>query len=603
MTFIFYLMQSSKIFRQFKVALLLFLWIGATLANVPTLWAKSKPQGRSAEMMEFVFEEKNRHGAIIKNKIRVGFNRRRIRIQLQPRSGEGVFQFGKRVMQDWQTRYQAISKYNQNRPLQIGRFVSFPFNTLKGAIQGVALQGLFPNDTAEEHGWVHRITYSGETMGFVAGVFAKRGISARKLLKYNQLKNGGKSLGISDKITIPWKWLREELNLRPLAVRAPLKIGKDQKGKQYAYYQLKRGETIYSSVVIRFTDRVLPKEVSRLSDQLLALNQVANPEKITLNKKLKIPLEWLSEEYLLDKKPKQVAKSSSKKRRRVKKAKKFRRNQAIHVILDAGHGGNDPGAVSGSSKNGDRIYEDEVVYDIMLRMKEALEKKGIIVHPTLKDPNQSKPRRKLLKKDKDEVLLVHPAYRLKSNDVGVNLRVYLANHIYTELVHRKKVPKENIMLMSIHGDALHKSLRGAMVYYPDPRLRTKVFGLRSKVYRKRKEYKRRIRFSRKENEAIATASKAFGKTIIQRFKQARIPTHRSKPVRSYHYRNGQRTLPAILRYSKVPTSVLVEVANLNNAQDRRNILKAKNRQKIAQVLVQAIQTHYKRQINLQIASR
>ena len=589
------------------LCLLIGIGIGGATGDFSLLWAKQKAKGkrRSVKMEEFVYEEPISRKGVSgkKSKIRAGFNQRRIRIQLQPHFGEGAFQFGKRVMRDWQNRYQDILKYNNNRSLKAGQFVSFPFHTLKGAIQGIALRGLFPNDTAEEHGWSHRITYPGETLSFVAGVFTKRGISARHLLKYNKLKHNGKALGIGDTIIIPWKWLRNELSLRTIAVRPPLKVGKDSEGKQYAYYQLKKGETIYSSVIIRFTDRVLPREVTRLSEQLLALNNVSDPEKIPLNKKLKIPLEWLSEEYLLEKKPEQISKRKPGTKSSAKKVTPFPGNQLFHVILDAGHGGSDPGAISGSSKRGDLVFEDEVVYDIMLRMKESLEAQGFIVHPTVKDPNQKKPLQKLIKKDKDEILLVNPAYRMTNNNVGVNLRVYLVNHIYEKLVHRKKVPKENVLLMSIHGDALHKSVRGAMVYYPDSRLRTKVFGLRHKVYRQRKEYKRRIYFSGKENQAIAESSKAFGITLISNLKRAGILTHRPRPLRSYHHRNGHRTLPAILRYSKVLVSVLVEVANLNNAHDRRGILQSKNRQKIAKALVESIQNHFKTTRSLHVASR
>ena len=41
----------------------------------------------------------------------------------------------------------------------------------------------------------------------------------------------------------------------------------------------------------------------------------------------------------------------------------------------------------------DLIYEDEVVYDVSKRMSELLKKEGVIVHPTLADPNQKKPVR------------------------------------------------------------------------------------------------------------------------------------------------------------------------------------------------------------------
>lgn len=544
-------------------------------------------------MTEFVIKD-NGSSTTEKNKIRVGFSRGRIHIQLQPHFGEGPFQFGKRVMRNWQKQYLKILKYNHNRPLHAGQFISFPFKTLKGPLQGIALRSLFHNDTPEEHGWAHRVSYSGETLSFIAGVFTKNGISAAKLAQYNKLKNQGRTIGLGDTLIIPWQWLRKELDLQPIVVRPPLTQGKRAQENAYAYYRLKQGETIYSSV-IRFTGRILPSEVNRLSNQLLALNKISNPKKIYLKKKIKIPIEWLSEEYLWEKKTQPVVPTGL--------PKKPSPQTPIHIILDAGHGGNDPGAVSGSKKNGDLVYEDEVVYDIMLRMKKSLETQGYKVHPTIKDPNQSQPRKKLKTEDRDEILLVHPAYQLLDSGVGVNFRVYLANYIYKKLVAQKKVPKENIIFLSLHGDARHESLRGAMVYYPDSRLRMKVFGLRNKIYRKRKEYKRRIWFPQKENRLSAEVSKAFGQTIIQTLKASNVLIHKPQPLRSYHYRNGHRTLPAILRYSKVPTSVLVEVANLTNTQDRRAILKSKNRQKIAESLVQSIDNHFKKKISLQVAAR
>ena len=64
-----------------------------------------------------------------------------------------------------------------------------------------------------------------------------------------------------------------------------------------------------------------------------------------------------------------------------------------------------------------------------------------------------------------------------------------------------------------------------------------------------------------------------------------------KPLRPYYYRHGERTLPAVLRYSLVPVSVLVEVANLNNPADRRAILSYRMRDRIARGLVSAVERY------------
>jgi len=71
-----------------------------------------------------------------------------------------------------------------------------------------------------------------------------------------------------------------------------------------------------------------------------------------------------------------------------------------------------------------------------------------------------------------------------------------------------------------------------------------------------------------------------------------LPTHRGRTVRGYFYRRGKKSLPAVLRYSKVPTSILVEVANLKNLKDRRSLLKSQTRQKMAEALVHSIGQHY-----------
>jgi len=284
-----------------------------------------------------------------------------------------------------------------------------------------------------------------------------------------------------------------------------------------------------------------------------------------------------------------------------KKSKTSRKNSVhkIHVILDSGHGGGDPGASGGSRKNKDLIYEDEVVYDVSQRISRLLKKQGVIVHPTLADPNQKTPVRYLSHRhDKDEQLLVTPRYSTRNSRIGVNMRVYLVNHIYKEL-RKQKVPSENILFISLHGDSLHTSLSGVMVYYPDHRLRRGSFRLKNKIYRRIKEYSSKLTFQTKDNLHSEKLSKSFGKVIIDEFRKTKLRTHRvASAVRGYLYRKGKKTLPAVLRYSKVPTSVLVEIANLNNRRDRRDLLKSKIRQRIANAISNSVFAHFGRSSGL-----
>ena len=573
-------------------------------------------------------------------KMLVGWNGKRLVVKLKPLVGEGGYSLARRVLLSNFRNLKTIRKYSKTRRLYRNRFITFPLKVINGSIRSSALKAVFFKDKAGIGYWKHRVTFAWETTSMIAGLFTKEGIKAGHLVRYNKMRNKGNILKKGDVIKIPWKWISPELSLRQVSLKPPLKLKQDKLGKLYAHYQMKHGETLYSSVVIRFTGRLLNDEVNQVANKLLKLNNISNAKLIQSRQKIRIPLEWLSEEYLVSQSndvssgkgstKKTKLKRIKLKRTKLKKTKKIKSSKAvaskkklkrgkstqkvvahktkskrkknvhkIHVILDSGHGGRDPGASAGSRKNKDIIYEDEVVYDISKRMSKLFKKQGIIVHPTLADPNQKQPIRYLSRShDRDEHLLVTPRYLTRNARIGVNMRVYLVNYIFKNL-RKKKVPSENILFISLHGDALHSSLSGAMVYYPDSRLRRGRFNLSSKIYRKRKEYSTQLTYKPRDNKYSEKLSKSFGKVIIEEFRELKLRTHRvSSAVRGYLYRKGKKTLPAVLRYSMVPTSVLVEIANLNNRLDRRDLLKSKTRQKIAKAITNSVTTHFDRSSGL-----
>ena len=560
------------------------------------------------------------------SKMLVGWNGKRLVVKLKPLVGEGGYSLARRVLLSNFRSLKTIRKYSKTRRLYRNRFITFPLKVINGSIRSSALKAVFFKDKAGIGYWKHRVTFAWETTSMIAGLFTKEGIKAGHLVRYNKMRNKGNILKKGDVIKIPWKWVSPELSLRPVSLKPPLKLKQDKSGKFYAHYQMKHGETLYSSVVIRFTGRLLNDEVNQVANKLLKLNNISDAKLIQSRQKIRIPLEWLSEEYLgsqtndVSSRKTSVKKTNKKKTKKIKsskavaskkklkrgkstqkavaqKTKSKRKNNVhkIHVILDSGHGGRDPGATAGSLKNKDLIYEDEVVYDISKRMSKLFKKQGIIVHPTLSDPNQKQPIRYLSHShDRDERLLVTPNYLTRNARIGVNMRVYLVNHIFKNL-RKKKVPSENILFISLHGDALHSSLSGAMVYFPDSRLRRGRFNMSSKIYRKRKEYSTNLTYKPRDNKYSEKLSKSFGKNIINEFRELGLRTHRvSSAVRGYLYRKGKKTLPAVLRYSMVPTSVLVEIANLNNRLDRRDLLKSKTRQKIAKAITNSVTTHFDR---------
>jgi N-acetylmuramoyl-L-alanine amidase len=188
-----------------------------------------------------------------------------------------------------------------------------------------------------------------------------------------------------------------------------------------------------------------------------------------------------------------------------------------------------------------------------------------------------------------------PPYPMDSVHVAVNLRVYLVDSIYQRLL-RQGVAPEQIVLLSIHGDALAPTLRGAMIYYPDFRLRTPEFSPQGRAYRARTEARAHlIRFTDSGNRVAQAASQDFATLVLEQLNAQQVRISRRKSLRSFYYRDGVRTLPAVLRYSRVPQSVLVEVANLNNPEDRRELLLSAARQRIAQGLASAVDAYRVRQ--------
>lgn len=369
-----------------------------------------------------------------------------------------------------------------------------------------------------------------------------------------------------------------------------LSYGSDADGP-YAIYRLKRGEAIYSAVVVRFTGRLDAADVNELAADIIRRSRIADVKDIAVGHPIKIALDHLLPEYLPPGDPRRVAweKSEAGVARYTNPARS-RDLEGVAVILDAGHGGRDRGA----AHNG--VWEHDYVYDILCRIKHLLEKETRArVLTTIRDREEGYAIRTKTKvrRSQAEVLLTDPPYPLQPGTMSVNLRWYLANSYHRALVEEGFDPLK-IVFTSLHADARHPSLSGAMVYVPGEEYRRGRYGNGGARYAKYSEVRQApfVSFSRPERERSEALSREFATSFIEALQGAEIPVYQHSPIRERIIRRGRSWVPAVLRCNIVPVEVLIEICNLSNNKDSQRLGKPSFRQKVAEAYVEALRNYY-----------
>ncbi len=199
------------------------------------------------------------------------------------------------------------------------------------------------------------------------------------------------------------------------------------------------------------------------------------------------------------------------------------------------------------------------------------------------------------RKNTDQVLLTTPNYDLEDPVVGVNLRWYLSNAIYRRV--SRTVDPSKIIFISLHADSLHPSLKGAMAYIPGERyVRNLSFEKRDQVYLARAEVREEPSVSHSAEEAFQAEafSNRLAESLMSSFRREGLEVHPFDPVREHVVREKREWVPAVIRYNKVPTRVLVEVCNLANPEDRSRLTTSQWRNEVARALADGITTHFRR---------
>ena len=485
------------------------------------------------------------------------------------------------------------------------------FQELSPAGKRWALAMLFPGDVWSEEEVRHLVRWPHlESMWLMSALFMGHGQNYDRLQAANP--SNPEKLQVGDRWLIPKVLLsldlggeaqgpakrvqpEDELNdeARVAAYRALLSFDQDAQGP-YAGYRLRKGEALYSSVVMRYTDQVDPKGVNDLALQLAKRSGIADVRGIQPGQLIKIPLKLLANPF----QPEGTEALAEEREvraevRRTPRVEAGPRLAGIRIVLDAGHGGVDRGA----SANG--VWESDYVYDITMRVRRILEQDteaqvsstirypalGFGVRARIKSPSASA-----------EILTTPPFVNdgESPNAVSVHLRWVLANDLFASFT--RKGDDKKTLFISFHADSLHPSARGTMVYVPGAAGVPSSFSLGAARGARVKEMAQgsRVVFSGRERLQGEARSRLFAETLLTTLQGERIPVHANRPIRNIIQRGGKGFVPAVIRYSTAAAKVLLEVLNLTNDSDAENLQDPEFRERYADAVVKGIKAYYRK---------
>ncbi len=363
------------------------------------------------------------------------------------------------------------------------------FSDLNPKTQRTALLAVFPEDLVDGKGWHHvAVSDEGEkeTLWAIAEWLTGSGTNYEKIAAQNPGAESG-VLDAGQQVLVPLDLLldvmkeptpermpameegpgmpEEQVDLGELAKQLEFK---SRGRKDYAVYTLKKGEALYSAVVVRFTDIRENVDILAACDVMQKESAITDVRDMDPGTEIWIPMEMLSDQFKpVSNSDRQEYESILAEAQRLRGQVQSKDLEGVVVILDPGHGGRDQG--TRNVKNGYTIYEDEAAYDIVCRIKQVLETQTRAkVYVTMLDPDQQYTPADLdrFADDEDELVLVTPNYKNEDAKVSVNLRWYLANSIFGKEVKGGADPRK-VIFTSIHLDSLFDGkLRGTMVYIP-----------------------------------------------------------------------------------------------------------------------------------------
>lgn len=527
-------------------------------------------------------------------------------LEVVPRRGEGLYSLADRICGD-RDKVDLLRETVGRSRLLAGVRYPVPWSCAQDALRRRAVRALFPQDVGGVDAWEHRVATdrraAPETLWRVAVWFTGRGENYREIQVFNRLPD--ETIEPGQVVRIPRRLLKPGfLLLMPAAparaaptpttrfeTASDLRYGQDGLGR-FAGYRLQAGEALYSAVVVRFTGRLLADDVNPLAHEIARRSGISDLTDIPIGYEVKIPFEYLSAEFLPPDDPQRVAYEREQiAADRYTNTVRSTDLRGVTVILDAGHGGLDVGSGQHSG-----IAESIYVYDIMERVKRQLERRTAArVVPTTDDGPRAYqiPERDVLPLSKRHRVLTTPPYHNADSRVSANLRWSLTNATFSHLV-RDGTDPGNVIFVSIHADWLHSSVRGSMVYVPGLLPLRSNYRLSGGEYRLHKESREHGTFKTTHAERVKSLglSKDLASNVISSVRRRGLAIHPNRPIRDRIIRDGGPWVPAVLKYSKVPAKVLVEVCNLANKEDLALIKTQTFREEFATALVDGILAYY-----------
>jgi N-acetylmuramoyl-L-alanine amidase len=209
----------------------------------------------------------------------------------------------------------------------------------------------------------------------------------------------------------------------------------------------------------------------------------------------------------------------------------------------SGHGGIDPGAVG--YKDGNELHEDEYAYDVSLRLAYKLLENGAEVYIIVQDPNDGIRDDKYLKNSYDEFHMGNQPIPIQQNE-RLSQRTKIINDLYSQNISKGKKQ----YCIETHVDSRYTGKKvDIFFYYKDGNTEGKNMAYN------------------------------LMKTIKEKYEKA-------QPGRGYEGSVTSRGL-YMLR-NVIPTSVFIEIGNIQNPRDQVRIIEPNNRQAIANWLTDGI---------------